>query len=119
MSGKLNINFSITRIVLVIFLTSFFLHSDIKEDNNDLTLNSVLLKVLKGNPDLAALRYEVRSKDGQIYQQSRLANPEFEFGLDNFAGSGELGGFGRSEFAATLSQEIPTAGKRSLAEAIP
>ena len=114
MFGKSYKVFSVTPIVLVILLIPFSLHSNIQENNNDLTLNAVLLKVLGGNPDLAALRYEVKSKDGRIYQQSRLANPEFEFELENFAGGGELSGFGRSEYTALLSQEIPTGNKRSL-----
>ncbi|MCK4890176.1 MAG: TolC family protein, partial [Candidatus Aminicenantes bacterium] len=111
MFGKSYKVFSVTPIVLVILLIPFSLHPNI---NNNLTLNAVLVKVLGGNPDLAAMRYEVKSKDGEIYQQSRLANPEFEFELENFAGSGELSGFGRSEYTALLSQEIPTGNKRSL-----
>ena len=111
MSGKFYKVFGVTSIVLVILLIPFSLHPNI---NNNLTLNAVLVKVLGGNPGLAAMRYEVKSKDGEIYQQSRLTNPEFEFELENFAGSGELSGFGRSEYTALLSQEIPTGNKRSL-----
>lgn len=114
MLGKSNKIFRVTLIVLVILLIPFSLQADIQEKNNGLTLNEALLKVLKLNPDLEALRYEVKSKDGEIYQQSRLANPEFEFELENFAGTGELSGFGRSEYSVLLSQEIPTGKKRSL-----
>jgi len=118
MLGKSNKIFSVTLIVLVILLIPFSLQADIQKKNNGLTLNEVLLKVLKWNPDLTVLRYEIKSKDGKIYQQSRLANPEFEFELENFAGTGELSGFGRSEYTVLLSQEIPTGKKRSLSAGV-
>ena len=79
----------------------------------ELTLRDALTLALKQSPRLAGFSWEVRSRQGQAVQAGLLPNPVVGLSVEDFAGSGSLSGFGDSETTLQLTQQIPTAGKRS------
>ncbi len=81
-------------------------------DNKDLTLEHIIIKVLKKNMDLSVFKWDIRSKDGDIIQSALLPNPEIEFEIENFAGTGETRFFRHFETALTVGQKILLGGKR-------
>jgi cobalt-zinc-cadmium efflux system outer membrane protein len=64
------------------------------------------------NPELAAFSWEVRARDAEIVQANLRPNPETAVEVENFAGSGEFGGFGNSETTIGLFQMFELGGKR-------
>lgn len=101
----------ITAGILLIFGSSV---SAEQINKSEISLQEIIIKVLKKNPGLLPAKYEILSKDGEIFHQSRYSNTEFEVELENFAGNNELRGFRQAETTAVLRQEIPIGSKRSI-----
>jgi len=76
-----------------------------------LTLRDALAAALLGSPDLASASWETRAAEARTLQESLFPNPELEFELEDFGGTGELSGFSAASYTLALSQEIPLAGK--------
>jgi cobalt-zinc-cadmium efflux system outer membrane protein len=75
------------------------------------TLRSALAAALLGSPDLASASWEARAADARALQASLYPNPELEFEVEDWGGSGDHSGFSAAEITFRLSQEIPLAGK--------
>jgi len=78
------------------------------------TLNleqAVYLALLK-NPELQVYSFEIRAREAGTLQASFAPNPGIEIEVENFGGSGELGGLSGSEITITVGQLIEFAGKR-------
>jgi len=101
-------------IIILISIIDYPLQSEVSKNNFELTLTKSLEKVIKNNPELISMDFDIKTKNGNIFQKSRFPNPEFGVEIENFAGGGELSGFNQSEITAVLSQEIPIGPKRSL-----
>ncbi len=94
-------------------LKSFFNENDVAEGSeNSLSLSEAVQRVLKKNPGLLSLKWEILSKDGLILQESLRPNPEIDIELENFAGSRGTRGFSNSEITVQISQTILIGGKR-------
>jgi cobalt-zinc-cadmium efflux system outer membrane protein len=73
-------------------------------------LRDALAAALLRNPELARFGYDVRASEARVVQAGLWANPEFEIEVENFGGSGELGGVDAAEFTLALSQTFPLGG---------
>ncbi len=80
--------------------------SGVSEPNDVLTLRDALRLTLAYNPELKAFSYEVNAAAARQSQAGRWANPELEFEVENFGGTGDLNGFDSSETTIQLSQLI-------------
>ena len=78
-----------------------------------LTIKEAAAKALLQNPTLSAFSLEKRVREAQTLQSGLLPNPRLEFGIGDAAGSGEFGGFDRSEMTVQLGQLIELGGKRA------
>ncbi len=77
-----------------------------------LTLREALALALLHNPDLRAFGWEVRAREARALQAGLPPNPEIGTDLENFAGSGSVGGFDAAEVTVGLSQLIELGGDR-------
>ena len=75
-------------------------------------MRQALSLALVKNPELAAFSWEVRAREARALQASLLPNPEIEVELENFGGSGDVGGFEQTESTLLLRQLIELGGKR-------
>lgn len=82
-------------------------------DASTLTLEQALERALARNPELAASHLEILALEGQALQAGLISNPELEFELEHFAGSGDFQGVDSMERTARLNQRIELAGKRT------
>ncbi len=85
---------------------SFVLNKD------TLSMAEAIQLALLHNPELQSYSFEIRAREARTLQESFAPNPEIEFELENFAGSGELSDFKGSEFTVSVGQFIELAGKR-------
>jgi cobalt-zinc-cadmium efflux system outer membrane protein len=83
-----------------------------EEPDDALTLRDALGLALAKNPELAAFSWEVRAREATALQEGLWPNPELELEVEEFGGTGELGGFQASEATLRLGQLIELAGKR-------
>jgi len=84
---------------------------DAPAPRGEVVLRDALAAALLGSPDLASASWETRAAEARTLQASLFPNPELEFEMENFGGTGELSGFSAMEYTVMLSQEIPLAGK--------
>jgi cobalt-zinc-cadmium efflux system outer membrane protein len=77
----------------------------------ELTLRQALAAALLGSPALSAASLQIRAAEARALTASLLPNPELEFEVEEFGGSGELSGFKAAELVLSLSQEIPLSGR--------
>jgi cobalt-zinc-cadmium efflux system outer membrane protein len=77
-----------------------------------LEMQDALSAALRGNPTLAASRWEVRAADATRMQAGLRRNPELSVSLEDFAGTGSYGGMGASQATVELSQAVELGGKR-------
>jgi len=82
------------------------------QPTGDLTLRQAIVMTLKHNPELATYDWTIRSREIDQIEAGLLPNPEVELELENFAGSGEIGGFKSAETTVALSQLIELGDKR-------
>jgi cobalt-zinc-cadmium efflux system outer membrane protein len=80
------------------------------EPTGELTLRDALAAALVGNPELAAVAWDVRVAEAQALQAGLWPNPELEIETEEFGRTGAHV-FGDAEYAVRLSQPIITAGK--------
>jgi cobalt-zinc-cadmium efflux system outer membrane protein len=78
-----------------------------------LTLADALAAALRASPSLPASALELRALEAEALQAGYLPNPTFTTEVEDFAGSGERGGFDVSETTLSLSQLIELGGKRA------
>lgn len=86
--------------------------AELVEPSGALTLQDAQALALMQNPELAAFSYEVRAREAQALQAGLRPNPELEFEVENFGGSGEASGFGNAETTLSLEQLLEFGGKR-------
>jgi len=77
-----------------------------------LALDEAITAALRGNPELAAFSWEVRSREARALQAGLLPNPEIFVEVENVAGSGERRSFDAAETTYGVSQLIELGGKR-------
>jgi cobalt-zinc-cadmium efflux system outer membrane protein len=73
---------------------------------------------LQHNPRLHGFRAATAEAMAHAEQVSRGLNPELDFELENFAGSGEAQGFSAAEYTLMLSQTFELGGKRTRERAV-
>ncbi len=84
----------------------------VPEPTGEIGLRDALAAALQGNPELASLSWEIRSREAQTLQANIRPNPELSVEVENFAGSGEQHGFDASEITISLAQLVELGGKR-------
>lgn len=67
---------------------------------------------LNYSPSLNAMRSEMKALQSEAHQAGLSPNPEFEFEIENFAGSNERRGFDGAEITGAISQKIELGDKR-------
>ncbi len=65
------------------------------------------------NPSLQGQRAELRALQAEITQAKTRPNPEMDFEIENFAGTGGSRGLDGAEITTAMTQPLETAGKRS------
>lgn len=85
---------------------------EVEEPTGAITLRQALSLALLRNPELAVFSWEVRAREARALQASLLPNPVIGVKIENFGGSGDVGGFEQTESTILLSQLIELAGKR-------
>ncbi len=83
------------------------------QPTGSLTLHGALSLALMNNPELAAFSWEVRAREARTLQAGLLPNPEFQFEMENFGGTGAYGGLGEAETTIGLGQLVELGGKRA------
>lgn len=84
-----------------------------EEPTGAVTLLKALSLALMQSPGLAAVSWGVRAAEARQVQAGFRPNPELEFEVEEFGGSGGLAGFGAAESSLALSQELELGGKRA------
>jgi cobalt-zinc-cadmium efflux system outer membrane protein len=84
----------------------------IQEPTGALALRDAIALALVGNPELAAFSWNVRAQEALALQAGLRPNPELEFEMENFAGTGALKGFDVTETTILLGQLFELGGKR-------
>jgi len=82
------------------------------QPTGDLSLRDAIVLTLKHSPELATYAWTIRSREIDQIEAGLLPNPEAEFEIENFAGSGDIGGFKSAETTIALSQLIELGDKR-------
>lgn len=80
------------------------------EPSGLLTLRDAIASALLGNPELARFGYDVRAAEARVVQAGIWDNPELDFEIENFAGSGGFNGTDAAEVTLMLSQTFPLGG---------
>jgi len=86
--------------------------ADLREPTGALTLREALALTLMRNPELAVFSWNVRAQEARVLQAGLFPNPEFEFEMEDFSGTGALRGFDGAETTMLLGQLIELGGKR-------
>jgi cobalt-zinc-cadmium efflux system outer membrane protein len=76
-----------------------------------LSLAEALELAADHNPTLAAAGHRLEAADALLDQAGRWANPELEFGVENFGGNDELRGFESAESTLLIKQSLQLGGK--------
>ena len=84
----------------------------ISSKQDTLTMSDAIQLALLKNPELQSYSMEIRAREARTLQESFAPNPEIEFEVENFGGSGDLSGFNGSEYTLSVGQLIELAGKR-------
>ena len=80
--------------------------------DSTITLRGALALSLLHNPDLRAFAWEVRAREARVLQAGLPPNPEVGGEVENFNGTGSLGGFGAAEMTFGLSHLVELGGDR-------
>ncbi|MCB1120972.1 MAG: TolC family protein [Verrucomicrobiae bacterium] len=85
-----------------------------------LSLNQVISLSVERNPELQAFALDVQGAHAHIRQARLWSNPELEFEIENFGGSGSMSGSDSAEKTLSLAQHLPLGGdvgrRKELAE---
>jgi cobalt-zinc-cadmium efflux system outer membrane protein len=84
----------------------------LEEPAGRISLGDALAATLLASPDLAATAFEVRASEAEEIQSGLYPNPDLEFEIENFGGTGELGGTDASEMTLALGQLVELGGDR-------
>lgn len=82
------------------------------EPTGEITLLDAFSAALLNNPKLAQYSWSVRMSEADALQAGFLPNPELEFEIEEFAGSGPTSGFDGAESSILISQLIELGQKR-------
>jgi cobalt-zinc-cadmium efflux system outer membrane protein len=85
----------------------------VEEPTGVITLREALALALMKSPELAAFSWEARAREAQALQARLFPNPELDVEVENFAGTGALGGLDDAETTVQLGQLVELGGKRS------
>jgi cobalt-zinc-cadmium efflux system outer membrane protein len=77
-----------------------------------ISLRDAIAAALLGSPELAAVAYELRSREARELQAAARPNPELGVELENVAGSGARSGVDAAETTLSLAQLVELGGKR-------
>lgn len=77
-----------------------------------LRLDDAVAHALQHHPELAAFSSARRAREAEVIQASRRPNPEIEFGLEEFAGSGPKSEFEAAEWSLRIVQLFERGDKR-------
>jgi cobalt-zinc-cadmium efflux system outer membrane protein len=106
------------RFVWALALAGAFASSPAVADASSLTLSVAVDRAVASNPALGAERAAIRASE----QQARLDGlaPPMTVGgeMENFAGTGELGGFDDAEFTVRVGKTFELGGKREARQAL-
>jgi cobalt-zinc-cadmium efflux system outer membrane protein len=83
---------------------------EIPEPSGDLTLRRAVALTLLNSPELKAFALQVRAAEARSVEAGLWTNPELEFEMDEFGGTGERSGTDAAEFAVSLGQTFPLGG---------
>lgn len=78
-----------------------------------ISLRDALAAALQGNPELASLSWETRSREARALQQGLRPNPSVSVELEDFGGSGERQAFDSNQTTISLAQLVELGGKRA------
>lgn len=85
-----------------------------------LSLSQVIALSVERNPELQAFALDVQGAQARIRQARLWSNPELEFEIENFGGSGTMSGTDSAEKTLSLAQHLPLGGdvrrRKELAE---
>lgn len=103
-----NVRASGISLALILIFTSGI----VKAEVSGLTLDNAIQKTIEANPELQ--RFSIRSQQLQYELDSSSLRPQvnLELEVENFSGSGELGGFDAAESTLALSSVIELGDKR-------
>lgn len=79
----------------------------VTQAQGELTLRRAMALTLLQSPQLAAFALDVRAAEARVVQAGLWSNPEVEFEIDEFAGSGDFSGADAAEFTLSLAQTFP------------
>ncbi len=83
------------------------------ENADLLTLEEAVSRALQGNPKLQVFGLEQPIRTALATQAGRKPNPELDLELENFAGSGAVGGLDATEYTLSIGQLMERGGKRA------
>ncbi|MDE0724836.1 MAG: TolC family protein, partial [Alphaproteobacteria bacterium] len=78
-----------------------------------LDLATAYQKATRNSPSLKEEQARLEASAGEAQQASAWLNPEFEFEMENFGGSGQFSGTDVAEYTYALAQKLEIGGKRS------
>jgi outer membrane protein, heavy metal efflux system len=106
------------RSVWALAVAGAFASSPAVADAASLTLNAAVDRAVASNPALGAERAAIRASEQQA-RLDRLAPPMTVGGeMENFAGTGGLGGFDDAEFTVRVGKTFELGGKREARQAL-
>ena len=86
--------------------------AELREPTGALSLREALALTFMRNPELAVFSWNVRAREARVLQAGLFPNPEIEFEMEDFSGTGALRGFDGAETTMLLGQLIELGGKR-------
>ena len=81
--------------------------------DEELTLERAEEAALRGHPSLRSASWEQEARQAEVQQARRRLNPTLGLESEDFAGTGELGGFREAQTTLWVSQQIEVGGKRA------
>lgn len=84
-----------------------------EEPTGEITMLDAFAATLLNHPKLAGYGWEVRAREAQALQANLLPNPEIEFEVEEFGGTGSYSGFDSAETTLFFSQLVELGQKRS------
>lgn len=88
------------------------------EPAGDISLLDAYAAALLNHPKLTGYGWKVRVREAQALQANLLPNPEVEFEVEEFGGSGSYSGFDSAETTLLFSQMVELGQKRSKRNAV-
>ncbi len=82
------------------------------EDIKSITLSQAFKLAEQNAPELLSAKAKLQIIKGEAEEVSAFQNPEFDFEIENFGGTGALSGTSGAEYTFAISQGIEIGGKR-------